>query len=171
MSRPQTNREEVLKHFEYDRSAGALIWKLPTSMRVHEGDSAGCLNGHGRVVISFLGKGFFRAHLVWLLENGALPPDGLEVDHRDRDRKNDRIGNLRLATASQNRANSSRSSANNATRHKNIYMKGKKLIVRVIGAGRSVQKSFYTLEEAIRFRNIAVKEIHGEFGVIDVAHN
>ena len=47
----------------------------------------------------------YRAHrLIWLMYHGQWPPQ--EIDHINGDRADNRIVNLRLATASQNRANS-----------------------------------------------------------------
>lgn len=154
----------MLTLFHYDSVRGEFTWLLPTANRVKVDDQAGCLNTHGRVTITFLGKTFFRSHLVWLMETGLLPPASLEIDHKDRTRSNDAPSNLRLATSSQNKANSTRTGELNATGHKNIYKKGpRRLIVRVIHSNRRVEKVFYCIEDAVEFRNQAVKELHGEF--------
>lgn len=47
---------------------------------------------------------------MWELHNGPIPA-GLIVDHKDRDKLNNRIENLRLATRAQNAANSKRNRA------------------------------------------------------------
>jgi hypothetical protein len=43
-------------------------------------------------------------NVVWNWHHG-LVPDGLSVDHRDRDKENNYISNFRLATPSQQRLN------------------------------------------------------------------
>jgi len=49
-----------------------------------------------------------KAHqVIWVAKNG-IPPDGLIIDHIDRDRKNNSIRNLRLVTPKENRKNSNR---------------------------------------------------------------
>lgn len=86
--------------FEY--KDGELIRKVSSrgpNSRV--GDSAGTLRPDGRVHVHVEGKNYLRSRLIWILHHGAIP-EGLEIDHIDRDRANDRIENLRVATRSQN---------------------------------------------------------------------
>jgi hypothetical protein len=42
--------------------------------------------------------------LVWIWHNGAIP-EGCEIDHIDRNKKNNVIGNLRVSTKADNRRN------------------------------------------------------------------
>jgi len=47
----------------------------------------------------------FPAHrIVWEMHNGPVPK-GMELDHKDRQKANNVLGNLRLATRSQNNMN------------------------------------------------------------------
>ena len=70
------------------------------------GDVAGCINvaGYRQIGIAVKGtKTFLLAHrLHWFMVHGEIPN---ELDHRDRDKRNNRIENLRLATSSQNKRN------------------------------------------------------------------
>lgn len=66
--------------------------------------SAGTVSVQGYVNIQIAGKGTYRAHrLAWLYMNGEWPEGHL--DHRNMDRRDNRIENLRLATRSENGAN------------------------------------------------------------------
>ena len=45
-----------------------------------------------------------RSRLIWEMHNGIIP-EGMEVDHEDRNTLNDSIGNLRLLNRSNNAFN------------------------------------------------------------------
>jgi HNH endonuclease len=47
----------------------------------------------------------YRSTIVWYLFNDKIIPPELEVEHEDRNKLNDRIENLRLATSLQNKQN------------------------------------------------------------------
>lgn len=97
----------VRELFTYDPETGVLSWAKPQGRRVKVGDVAGCAksNGSGQRywIIKVDGVAYRRARLVWAYVHGEAPVD--EVDHRDRDSLNDRIGNLREATRVQNGVN------------------------------------------------------------------
>lgn len=59
--------------------------------------------GYRNVVLPVAGKWrTFKAHrVVWLFFKGAIP-DGMQINHINGDRSDNRIANLELATASQN---------------------------------------------------------------------
>jgi len=83
--------------FTYSPDTGLFI-------RLSTGGVVGSVNGSGYIVIS-IGKKILYAHrMAWLYMTGAMPR---LVDHRDRDKSNNRWTNLRDATKAQNAANSS----------------------------------------------------------------
>ena len=45
-----------------------------------------------------------RSNVVWEQAHGPIPA-GFQIDHKDRDKRNDSLDNLRLATMTQQRAN------------------------------------------------------------------
>lgn len=49
------------------------------------------------------GKSYIAHRLIWLLVHGAFPT--MEIDHKNCDRSDNRLANLRLATSAQNSAN------------------------------------------------------------------
>ena len=60
--------------------------------------------GHGYLQVWFGGK-LYRGHrIIWTMVHGAIP-EGMEIDHIDGVKSNNRIANLRLATCRQNREN------------------------------------------------------------------
>jgi len=106
------------KFFIYNAETGDLIWKeRPVSMfsspayaNAWNAKCAGNVAGHseangGRVNVSFNGKKK-RAHcIIWEMHYGSIPK-GMEIDHADGLQGNNRLKNLRIATASQNQRNS-----------------------------------------------------------------
>lgn len=92
--------KEVLS---YNRRSGIFRWKLKLSRRNHVGDRAGYVDTNGYRIIQIDGWHYKAARLAWLYCNGRWPDP--TADHRDLDRDNNRIRNLREATYSQNNMN------------------------------------------------------------------
>lgn len=91
-------------------------------------------------------------------------PDGMVVDHKDRDKKNNCKSNLRIVTQQENTTNRSINKSNQfgvAGVHKN-NSKFVKYVVTVGANGRLFKGYYKTLEEAIRARLSAEKEIYGD---------
>ncbi|UIU26965.1 HNH endonuclease [Escherichia phage vB_EcoS_SA80RD] len=97
--------------FEY--KDGVLYWKHNRrgGRGIKIGDSAGSRLQTGYTQIVFEGEHYLRHHIVWLM-HGRCIPKGMEIDHIDHDRQNDRIENLRLVTASENSRNKSKPMTN-----------------------------------------------------------
>jgi hypothetical protein len=69
------------------------------------GAEAGCIDKDGYRQLRFAGVICRRATVIWFVATGEWLVGGL--DHRDRNRVNDRLGNLRPATIQQQLANRS----------------------------------------------------------------
>ena len=88
--------ERANQLLRYDPETGELFWKeRPSRSKILVGSRAGCLAPDGYWVLKMDGV-VHKAHRVaWLLTTGHLPL--CDIDHIDRDRSNNRWGNLRLA--------------------------------------------------------------------------
>lgn len=64
---------------------------------------AGCKTEQGYVVIRFNGKAYKAHRIAWYLKTGEIPK--YEIDHKDQVKCNNSWDNLRLATPTQNAAN------------------------------------------------------------------
>lgn len=92
--------------FEYHD--GRLFRKNKARNGAKANQEAGSLiKSTGRWCINFNKKKLLRSRVVWMLHYGEIP-SGMEVDHIDHDRLNDRIENLRLVTRKVNAKNLSK---------------------------------------------------------------
>lgn len=96
------NFKEYLK---YDTSSpSCLRWVVTLCNRAPAGSPVGSIGKKGYYKTS-IDKRFYLIHrIVWEMHNGEIP-EGLMVDHKDRNKTNNCIDNLRLASNSQNQKN------------------------------------------------------------------
>lgn len=98
------DQETVRKFFRYERRTGMLRRVLggrkPYPWRAM---------GKGYLGTTFRGRLYYLHQLVWLYHRGYIPP---MLDHRDGNKKNCKIGNLRECTNAQNQYNGPRKSNN-----------------------------------------------------------
>jgi len=86
-----TNKKKISIYeiFEYDK--GNLFWKIKPSARVNIGDLAGYLiitkQCYKSWQVRYNKIAFIAARIIWEMFNGAIP-EGMEVDHIDRDSLN-----------------------------------------------------------------------------------
>ena len=94
----------------YDADTGYFTWLLRLSGKQKAGDTAGCIDGDGYVVIGIGNKNYKASVLAWLYVYGRWPI--LELDHINRIRNDNRVENLREATKKEQQANKTRSRNN-----------------------------------------------------------
>jgi len=103
--KPMPPLVELQQAFDYDPETGIFRNKYTRAPNAIKGNKAGTLHKTGYVHL-LLNKRQLKAHRVaWYLITKVEPVD-IGVDHEDLNRSNNRFTNLRLATASQNGANS-----------------------------------------------------------------
>ena len=95
----QSRLKELL---HYDPETGVFVWKV-AHPRVRAGGRAGSISSRGYVRIRISGKDYWAHRLAWLYIHGDFPKN--EVDHKDGDKTNNRIDNLRDCTHAQNHQN------------------------------------------------------------------
>lgn len=161
---------DVQALFDYQDT---LIWKARLSdpawtARWAGKPAGGAAREDGYVQVKAGGRFYRRSRLVWVWHNGAIPA-GLWVDHINRDRSDDRIENLRLATPSENACNSESRSNLRGARGVTQFPRCSRFYVRVaVGGVRKYVGSYATASEAETAYKEAAEHLHGDFmkGVI-----
>lgn len=102
----QSFLKEILS---YDKNTGIFKWIKRISLGTHVGDIAGCDAGYIKIGI----QGFsYPAHcLAWLYVYGEWPKGF--IDHKDHNKGNNRLSNLRDVTISGNQQNRIRARKDN----------------------------------------------------------
>lgn len=102
-------RERVLELLRYEPETGKFYWQTRRA-GVRFGSEAGRTTSRGYNQIRIDGCLYLAHRLVWLVETGKWPPQG--VDHINRDPGDNRFVNLREASQAQNMQNRSTSKNN-----------------------------------------------------------
>ncbi len=101
--------QRVKELFDYDREQGKLYWKVARSRRIKVGQEAGSIKSNGYRYVQIDGKDYRAHRLIFLIEHEHLPK---VIDHKDGDKLNNHISNLREASQSENMRNKSKQSNN-----------------------------------------------------------
>lgn len=101
MMKSEPTQKELQELFHYER--GFLFWKAPRK-KVVVGNLVGWVARSGYAEVKLNQKIYKLHRLIFKMHNGYMPEF---VDHIDCDRLNNKIENLREATASQNKWNQS----------------------------------------------------------------
>lgn len=95
------------KYFTY--SNGDLYWLTGS----RKGRVAGTDHKAGYRQVNIGGKYFLSHRIIWEMHNGTIP-DGMEVDHINHIRNDNRIENLRIVTGGENKKNQSKRNINSS---------------------------------------------------------
>lgn len=150
-------QEKLKELLRYEPDTG-LFYRLSGP---RAGEVAGHMH-HGYVKISMPKAGGIYAHrLAWLYMTGEMPPN--EVDHIDRNRGNNKWANLRLATRSQNQANTAIRKSNTSG-YKGVRMLRGHFRAKITIQHRIIHLGdFETLEEAVAAYKGAARVGFGEY--------
>ncbi len=150
--------KQVRSLFGY--KAGVLYWKIDSGPSIVKGQPVGTKNSEGYLQVKYMGKTYKVHRLIYMLHHDDIPE---KVDHRDTDRTNNVIGNLRPATAEQNMQNRSTPSTNTSG-FKGVDKYSGRWRARVVVDGvRQTIGLFDTPQEAKKARDAVTVKAHGEF--------
>lgn len=96
-------REESTKKWcdIFSYSDGTLKWKVRPARRMKIGDAAGYMKDDGYMRVRCRGGQYYVHRIIWEMHNGPIPK-GMEVDHVNHVRTDNRIENLRLVSRLEN---------------------------------------------------------------------
>lgn len=154
--------EALLERYAVDPEAGTVQPK-PRRMSGYATCWLPKVNG------SYAGRGMKAHHLMWYVVHGELPPEGMQIDHIDRDTLYIHPDNLRLATNSQNQFNKG-PQRNNTSGFKGVYWseyhRNWRALIRADGKKKHLG-CFTNKLDAARAYNEAALKYHGEYAYLN----
>lgn len=94
---------ELHRLFCYNPHTGELVRKTARTNRVKVGEPVGNLHKDGYLKTGIGSITYLVHRIVWKMFYGTEPPE--QIDHRDRDRTNNKISNLRDGSGNRNSQN------------------------------------------------------------------
>ena len=162
---PLPTLEELAARFAYCKPLG-MFFNLQTIGRARAGCAAGSISVYGYIQIRVSDTTVIHAHrLVWFVETGDWPAG--DIDHVNGSRADNRFENLRVATRSQNNANTKRN--RNATGFRGVARVRRKCgpdrfsAKMRIGGKQAYLGIFDTPEQAHAAYLAAARREYGEF--------
>jgi len=155
--------EMLEEYLSYDPETGLLRWIKSPMTKIREGDLAGTINGDGYLQIILNGKHISGHIAAWVLFHKRWPKE--QVDHKNGNRSENAITNLREATLPQNSFNRGLYS-NNKSGVPGVFWS---ILEQKWKVGLNINKkhihlgTFKYKEDAIKVRRDAEEEYFGEF--------
>lgn len=103
--KPLPSLELLEEFFTYCEETGNLVRKKTISWRAKEGQIVGSVNRDGYLRVKFQKEEYMVHRIIWKLVTKQDIPEGIILDHIDRNRKNNKIENLRLSDPLLNQNN------------------------------------------------------------------
>lgn len=139
-------RTTQARKYKYSKEA-------PSGVVSATGKPIGYKRKDGYWLLSYGGKHLLAHRVVWMLNFGVIP-EGLVIDHINRDPSDNRIENLRAVTTSVNNANSKvRSHCVSGEKHVAVDKRTGRFTVRI---RRKSYGTYGTLAEAIAIRDAVI---------------
>ncbi|MCG7388318.1 HNH endonuclease [Pantoea sp. ACRSB] len=156
-------------HLIFEYKDGELYWKDSPNNKVKKGSLAGSVDVKGYLRVRVNGKWLMQHRVVWVMHHGDIP-HGMQIDHINHNRTDNRIDNLRVVDGIGN--------GRNRTQHKNnssgatgVYFKPshRKWGAQIRVKGKNKHLGYFaSIEDAIASRKAAEVEynFHENHGAI-----
>lgn len=153
-------QEQLKAVLDYDSVIGWFINRY-TRGPAAKGKRAGSPTGHGYRKVTIDHARFYEHHLAWFYVYGEWPE---EIDHEDRNRSNNAIYNLRLATRTQNCFNAKRETGASGLRGAYLDRRTMQWYSHIQVGGQVEHLGLFdSAAEAHKAFMAAVERRHGEF--------
>ena len=140
--------ERLQAKLDYNAKTGWLIWARKAGP-AQKGRRAGAVTMAGYRVVTFEGTAYYEHHLAWYLETGTWPLE--TINHKDRDKSNNKFENLREATRGQNNHNS---------KVGQVYRRSNKWSAQLTHKGKLVYLGVFScFGQALKARNAKKREL------------
>ena len=153
--------QEILKEqLNYCEITGIFLWKIRKGGSATIGSLAGSTDSKGYRQIRILNKLYLAHRLAWLYSYGMMPES--DIDHIDRNPKNNAIKNLRLCIHSENHQNINIRSSNTSG-HCGVFQvrRSKKWIAYICVNQKNISLGTYeNIEDAIEARRKGKEKYH-----------
>jgi hypothetical protein len=149
--------------FNIDLDTGTIVRKITTGSKAKAGTTVGYINDSGYLEFMLFGNKYLVHRILWFVSTGEFPTEF--IDHKDLNKTNNSIDNLRLCTNKENSHNTL-TRKDNTTGYKGVSLDkrcGKyRAYININGKQKSL--GYYTTAlEASIVREAAAKALHGEF--------
>ena len=155
-------QDELKELLHYDPETGDFMWLVSIADHIKVGKIAGTLHKAGYIQIKIYKRCYLAHRLAWLYMTGSFVE---EIDHKDRNKSNNKWTNLRKASSSQNHHNCDKQ-INNTSGYKGVHFRKDRntwvALIRHDGQ-RTYLGSFKKKEDAAQVYNEAEKKYFGEF--------
>jgi hypothetical protein len=154
--------QQLSELFSWDIEKGQLIWLVTRGSSI-KGTRAGTISNCGYFITSIKGQRYLIHRIIWMLGSGS-DPRGLQVDHINGNRLDNRFCNLRAAERLDNNKNVKAHDDNKSghlgiTEHKPGIWRA-----RIMKNGKNMHLGLFpSIEQAVEARRKAELEYHGEF--------
>lgn len=156
-------QDRLRELLEYDPETGLFTWLVRTALCIRVRNRAGCLHRTTGYRWITIGRIAYQEHrLAFLYMTGESP---INIDHKNGYQDDNRWGNLRSASASENACNR-RIASNNTSGYKGVSFEKCaqkwRATIQIHGVSRQLGH-FNTPEAAAEAYALAALDLHGEF--------
>ena len=153
------SQAEAQRLLAYDPETGSLTWRMPGLGRGAVGRQAGSFSPGGYRDVHIHGRNYKVHRLIWLYVHGRWPTH--EIDHKNGDRADNRLTNLREATRRQNTHNIRlRNDSRSGVKGVGWHAQAKKWQAKIRGTHIGL---FTDINEAAEAYRVAAERHYGEF--------
>jgi hypothetical protein len=151
--------EHLRELVHYEPETGVFTWIKRRRGSMQPGKPAGSFNKDGYRKIQIYGESHLAHRLAWLYVHGEWPAERL--DHKNRNKADNRIDNLRLSSPSLNSQNRSRADKDNRVGVLGVRARGRRFVA-AITVDKKIQHlgTFDTVEMAQSAYLAAKRQMH-----------